>query len=64
MDIFKQIDTDLAGDVLFKVINDGDVKVLAAHQKVNHGNVLGIFLGSSEDDGYANADGNVIGWIY
>ena len=47
VDIFKQIATDLASDVLFKVINDGEVTALTAYQTVNHhGNVLGIFLGS------------------
>ena len=47
VDIFKQIVTDLASDVLFKVINDGEVTALTAYQTVNHhGNVLGIFLGS------------------
>ena len=64
VDIFKQIATDLASDVPFKVINDGEVTALAAYQKVNHhGNVLGIFLGSCEGAGYANADGNFMGWI-
>ena len=63
VDIFKQIATDLASDVLFKVINDGEATALTAYQTVNnHGNVLGIFLGSSEGAGYANADGNSMGW--
>ena len=55
VDIFKQTTTDLAGDVLFKIINDDEatamvayqkvVTGLAAYQKANHDNVLCIFLG-------------------
>merc|ERR1712232_222211 len=36
---------------------------LAAYKKINHGNVMGISMGSSEGGGYANADGNLMGWI-
>jgi len=45
------------------VINDGEVTALAAVQKIKAGNVLGISMGSSEGGGYANADGNLMGWI-
>jgi len=63
VDIFKRIAKEVAGDVPLKVINDGEVTALAAVQKVNAGNVLGISMGSSEGGGYANADGNLMGWI-
>merc|ERR1719331_628416 len=63
VDIFKRMAKDLAGDVPLKVINDGEVTALAAVQKIKAGNVMGISMGSSEGGGYANADGNLLGWI-
>merc|ERR1711981_1420786 len=63
VDIFKRISKEVAGDVPLKVINDGEVTALAAVQKIKHGNVMGISMGSSEGGGYANADGNLLGWI-
>merc|ERR1712032_1775399 len=63
VDIFKRISKEVAGDVPLKVINDGEVTALAAVQKIKAGNVLGISMGSSEGGGYANADGNLLGWI-
>jgi len=63
VDIFKRIAKEVAGDVPLKVINDGEVTALAAVQKIGKGNVLGISMGSSEGGGYANADGNLLGWI-
>merc|ERR1711920_38021 len=63
VDIFKRIAKDLAGDVPLKVINDGEVTALAAVKEVKHGNVMGISMGSSEGAGYANKDGNLMGWI-
>jgi len=63
VDIFKRIAKEVAGDVPLKVINDGEVTALAAVQKIKQGNVLGISMGSSEGGGYANADGNLMGWI-
>merc|ERR1711971_1468797 len=63
VDIFKRIAKEVAGDVPLKVINDGEVTALAAVQKVKQGNVMGISMGSSEGGGYANADGNLMGWI-
>merc|ERR1712070_895990 len=63
VDIFVRIAKDLAGDVPLKVINDGEVTALAAVQKIGKGNVMGISLGSSEGGGYANEDGNLMGWI-
>jgi len=53
----------MAGDVPLKVINDGEVTALAAVGKIKAGNILGISMGSSEGGGYANADGNLLGWI-
>merc|ERR1712048_975222 len=44
-------------------INDGEVTALAAVQKINAGNVLGVSMGSSEGAGYANNEGNLMGWI-
>jgi len=63
VDIFKRIAKEVAGDVPLKVINDGEVTALAAFQKIQKGNVMGISMGSSEGGGYANADGNLMGWI-
>jgi predicted NBD/HSP70 family sugar kinase len=63
VDIFKRIAKEMAGDVPLKVINDGEVTALAAVAKIKAGNVLGISMGSSEGGGYANADGNLLGWI-
>merc|ERR1711988_25138 len=63
VDIFKRIAKEVAGDVPLKVINDGEVTALAAVQKIKAGNIMGISMGSSEGGGYANADGNLIGWI-
>merc|ERR1719337_394061 len=63
VDIFKRIAKEVAGDVPLKVINDGEVTALAAVQKIKQGKVLGISMGSSEGGGYANADGNLMGWI-
>jgi len=63
VDIFKRIAKDIAGDVPLKVINDGEVTALAAVQRIKQGNVMGISMGSSEGGGYANADGNLLGWI-
>merc|ERR1719238_2049024 len=63
VDIFQRIAKELAGDVPLKVINDGEVTALAAVQRIKAGNVLGISMGSSEGGGYANNDGNLMGWI-
>merc|ERR1712178_384692 len=63
VDIFKRLAKEMAGDVPLKVINDGEVTALAAFQKIQAGNVMGISMGSSEGGGYANADGNLVGWI-
>merc|ERR1711912_144384 len=63
VDIFVRIAKELAGDVPLKVINDGEVTALAAVQKIKKGNVMGISMGSSEGGGYANAEGNLMGWI-
>merc|ERR1712151_1235237 len=63
VDIFVRMAKDLAGDVPLKVINDGEVTALAAVQKIKKGNVMGISMGSSEGGGYANSDGNLMGWI-
>merc|ERR1711979_183991 len=63
VDIFKRITTEVAGTVPLKVINDGEVTALAAFQKIAAGNIMGISMGSSEGGGYANGDGNLMGWI-
>merc|ERR1719321_1725918 len=63
VDIFGRIAKEVAGDVPLKVINDGEVTALAAVQKIGKGNVMGISMGSSEGGGYANEDGNLMGWI-
>merc|ERR1712224_798312 len=63
VDIFKRMAKEVAGDVPLKVINDGEVTALAAVQKIGKGNILGISMGSSEGGGYANEDGNLLGWI-
>jgi len=61
--MFSRLAKEMAGDVPLKVINDGEVTALAAYQKIKAGNILGISMGSSEGAGYANADGNLLGWI-
>merc|ERR1719159_1449951 len=63
VDIFVRMAQEVAGDVPLKVINDGEVTALAAVQKIGKGNVMGISMGSSEGGGYANGDGNLMGWI-
>merc|ERR1719263_1451116 len=63
VDIFKRLAKEMAGDVPLKVINDGEVTALAAYKKIKAGNIMGISMGSSEGGGYANADGNLMGWI-
>merc|ERR1719422_276179 len=63
VDIFKRLAKEIAGDVPLKVINDGEVTALAAVTKIGSGNVMGISMGSSEGAGYANQDGNLMGWI-
>jgi len=63
VDIFKRLAKEIAGDVPLKVINDGEVTALAAVTKIGSGNVMGISMGSSEGAGYANKDGNLMGWI-
>merc|ERR1712224_194414 len=63
VDIFQRIAKDIAGDVPLKVINDGEVTALAAFQMIKEGNIMGISMGSSEGGGYANKDGNLMGWI-
>jgi predicted NBD/HSP70 family sugar kinase len=63
VDIFIRLAKEVAGDVPLKVINDGEVTALAAFQKIKAGNIMGISMGSSEGGGYANADGNLMGWI-
>jgi len=63
VDIFSRITKEVCGDVPLKVINDGEVTALAAVQKIGKGNILGISMGSSEGGGYANKDGNLMGWI-
>jgi len=63
VDIFKRLAKEMAPEAPLKVINDGEVTALAAVQKIKAGNVMGISMGSSEGAGYANADGNLMGWI-
>merc|ERR1711871_1347667 len=63
VDIFQRLAKAVAGDVPLKVINDGEVTALAAYQKIKAGNIMGISMGSSEGGGYANKDGNLMGWI-
>mmetsp|Transcript_26269 Transcript_26269/g.47659 ORF Transcript_26269/g.47659 Transcript_26269/m.47659 type:complete len:492 (+) Transcript_26269:69-1544(+) len=63
VNIFSRMCKDLCGDVPLKVINDGEVTALAAVQKIGVGNIMGISMGSSEGGGYANGDGNLMGWI-
>jgi len=62
VDIFKRLAKEF-GDPPLRVINDGEVTALAAIMKLRAGNVMGISMGSSEGGGYANKDGNLMGWI-
>lgn len=61
--IFDRLTKEIAGDVPLKVINDGEVTAMAAVQQIKKGNVVGLSMGSSVGAGYANADGNLNGWI-
>lgn len=61
--MFGFLSEELAGNVPLKVINDGEVAALRAVRKISAGNVLGICMGTTEGTGYANADGNLTGWI-
>jgi len=63
IDIFSRLANEMAPGAPLKVINDGEVTALAAVQKIKKGNVMGISMGSSEGGGYANEDGNLMGWI-
>merc|ERR1712224_20223 len=65
VDIFIRMAENVAGrpNVPLKVINDGEVTALAAVQKLKKGSIMGISMGSSEGGGYANAEGNLLGWI-
>lgn len=63
VDIFPKMAKELAGDVPFKVINDGEVTAVAAAHKIGVGNVFGISLGSATGGGYCNKDGNLTGWV-
>lgn len=61
--IFKNLAKEFGENIPLKVINDGEVTALAGVQMVGKGNIMGISMGSSEGGGYANADGNLMGWI-
>eukprot|EP00913_Durusdinium_trenchii_P021751 g20437.t1 len=60
VDIFQRIAKDVAGDVPLKVINDGEARRGSPRPRRN---IMGISMGSSEGAGYANAQGNLMGWI-
>jgi len=62
VNIFQSLAGEFGG-VPLRVINDGEVTALAAIMKIKAGNVMGISMGSSEGGGYADADGNLLGWI-
>jgi predicted NBD/HSP70 family sugar kinase len=49
--------------VPLEVVNDGEVTALAGSMSLNDNPVLGIALGSSQAAGYADADGNITGWL-
>jgi len=61
--IFQRLAKEFGENIPLRVINDGEVTALAAILKIKAGNVLGISMGSSEGGGYADADGNLLGWI-
>jgi len=63
VDFHHNVVKEVAGDVPMKVINDGEVTALAAVQRLKSGNCLGISMGSTEGAGYANADGDLLGWM-
>jgi len=63
VNVFARIAKEVAGDVPLKVVNDGEVTAIAAYQKIKQGNVFGLSMGSSAGAGYADADGNLNGWI-
>ena len=49
--------------VPLEVVNDGEVTALAGSMSLNDNPVLGIAMGSSLAAGYADAHGNITGWL-
>ena len=60
-DLFNRLRREM--NVPMEVINDGDVTALAGAMSLDDTGVLGIALGSSEAGGYADMDGNILGWL-
>jgi predicted NBD/HSP70 family sugar kinase len=59
--MFLQIREELG--VPLEVVNDGEVTALAGSMSLNDNPVLGIAMGSSLAAGYADAHGNITGWL-
>lgn len=60
-DLFLRIRDELG--VPLEVVNDGEVTALAGSMSLNDNPVLGIAMGSSLAAGYADANGNITGWL-
>jgi len=60
-DLFLRIRDELG--VPLEVVNDGEVTALAGSMSLNDNPVLGIAMGSSLAAGYADAHGNITGWL-
>merc|ERR1712107_443326 len=64
VDFHKRVVKEVAGkDVPMKTINDGEVTALAAVQKIGANSCLGISMGSTEGAGYADENGDLLGWM-
>ncbi len=64
--VVKNIYTDIAkelGNVPIEVANDGDVTALAGAMDLGDTNVLGVAMGTSEESGYVDGNGNIPGWL-
>lgn len=59
--LFLRIRDELG--VPLEVVNDGEVTALAGSMSLNDNPVLGIAMGSSLAAGYADAHGNITGWL-
>ena len=60
-DMFLRMGEEL--DAPLVVINDGDVAALAGSMSLEDNGVLGIALGSSEEGGYVDGSGRILGWL-
>merc|ERR1712048_1007991 len=63
VDFHHRVVEAVAGKVPMKTINDGEVTAMAAVQKIGANSCLGISMGSTEGAGYADENGDLLGWM-